>query len=259
MAQKETYYYGQGKLYLAIIAANGVRQNWRWVGDVSALSGALQEEVISHTESYSGKKARVREFGISPQLNMTATLHSLDTDNLTLFSQGTATSEDAGAVTGETLPTGLQPGDVVGLEYPGVSNLVLTDSADPAVTLDEEHFLLDPRFGSIELLSLPTPAPTQPFVAAYSHAASKQVAFLSATARSNVALRYEGINLAEGGAPVVMELYKLAPGLLQELSMITAGTQVAGMQVALNTLLDTSKPANGPLGQYGRIIQVEVA
>lgn len=259
MAQRETYYYGQGKLYLAIISASGVRDNWRWVGDVSALSGALQEETISHTESYSGKKARVREFGISPQLNMTATLHSLDTDNLALFTQGTATSESAGTVTGETLPTDLEAGDVVGLEYPGVTNLVLTDSADPAVSLDEEHYLLDPRFGSIELLSLPIPAPTQPFVAAYSHAASKQVTFLTAAARPNVALRYEGVNLAEGGAPVVMELYKLAPSLLQELSMITDGNQVAGLPVSLNALLDTSKPANGPLGQYGRIVQVEAA
>ncbi|UCM30546.1 hypothetical protein LE197_11895 [Pseudomonas sp. PS1(2021)] len=71
-----------------------------------------------------------------------------------------------------------------------------------------------------------------------------------------MALRYEGINLAEDGAPIIVEIYKLSPGLLQELSLITDGNDVAGMPVSFSALLDTSKPANGPLGQFGRIIQV---
>ncbi|MNC84108.1 hypothetical protein D3C75_1384530 [compost metagenome] len=63
------------------------------------------------------------------------------------------------------------------------------------------------------------------------------------------------MNLAEGGAPVVMELYKLAPGLLSELALITEGTEVAGLPVTFAALLDTSKPASGDLGQFGRIVQ----
>ncbi|CDM42386.1 hypothetical protein [Ectopseudomonas oleovorans] len=257
MAQQETYYYGQGKLKLAIIAANGTLGPWRWVGDVSALSGAMQEETVSHDESYSGKKVKVREFGIRPQLTMSATLHSLDTENLAMYSQGTASSTAAGTASGEALPTGLQAGDEVVLANPGVSDLVITDSSGTPATLDEEHYLLDPAFGNLQIVSLPTsPAPTQPFIAAYEYAARKQVTLLSAASRPNVALRYEGINLAEGGAPVIMELYKLSPGLLQELSMITDGNTVAGMPVSFSALLDTSKPANGPMGQFGRIIQV---
>lgn len=256
---KETYYYGQGKVYLAVILANGTLDKWRWVGDVSSLSGSMQETAITHEESFSGKKGRVREFFISPQLNMSATLHSLNPENYALFTQGTATAEEAGVVASEPLMAGLEPGDVVMLNNPGVTDLVITDSAGTPVELDEEHYILDPRFGSIELVSLPETPPTQPFIAAYSFAANTQVSFLSANTRPNVALRYEGINLAEGGAPVIMELYKMSPSLLQELSMITDGNQVAGMPIALNALLDTSKPANGPLGQYGRIIQVEAA
>ncbi|WCW43006.1 hypothetical protein KK196_29425 [Pseudomonas aeruginosa] len=256
MAQVETYYYGQGKLKLAIHTATGLTP-WRWLGDVSALSGAMEEERMSHRESYSGLKAKVREWGISPSLNMTATLHSVSVENVALFSQGTASTIAAGTVTGELLPAGLEAGDQVVLANPGVSDLVITDSAGTPVTLTEDHYLLEPAFGALEILSLPTsPAPTQPFIAAYEYMARKQVALLSAAKRSDVALRYEGINLAEDGAPVIMELYRLSPGLLQELSMITDGNDVAGMPVSFSALRDTSKLANGPLGQFGRIIQV---
>jgi hypothetical protein len=36
MAQSETYYYGQGKVFLARRQANGKPGAFRWVGDVSA-------------------------------------------------------------------------------------------------------------------------------------------------------------------------------------------------------------------------------
>ncbi|MDH4706584.1 hypothetical protein OK410_06860 [Pseudomonas aeruginosa] len=178
MAQVETYYYGQGKLKLAIHTAAGLTP-WRWLGDVSALSGAMEEERMSHRESYSGLKAKVREWGISPSLNMTATLHSVSVENVALFSQGTASTSAAGTVTGELLPAGLEAGDQVVLANPGVSDLVITDSAGTPVTLTEDHYLLEPAFGALEILSLPTsPAPTQPFIAAYEYMARKQVALL---------------------------------------------------------------------------------
>lgn len=71
-----------------------------------------------------------------------------------------------------------------------------------------------------------------------------------------MALRYEGINLAENGAPVIAELYKCAPSLLNELALITDGNDVAGMPVNFGVLLDSLKPAGGGLGQFGRLIQV---
>lgn len=251
----EYYYYGQGKLYLALIQA-GVIGKWGWVGDVSALSGSMQETAIQHEESHSGKKGLAREFFISPKLSLSATIHSLVPENLALFTQGSVIDNAQGTVLEETLVPDLVTGDIVMLQNPGVTDLVITDSAVTPAELDEQHYLLDPRFGSLELVSLPDPAPTQPFKAAYSHVANKQVSFLSASSRPQVALRYEGINLAEGGAPVIMELYKMSPSLLQELALINDGNQVAGLPINLNALMDTSKPANGPLGQYGRLIHV---
>lgn len=252
----ETYFFGQGPVDLAIIS-NGVTGPWQWIGDVSELTGAVAEQLVTHRESFLGKKAKAREFGIQTDLTWTATLHSFNAENLAKFIQGTVTDTASGSVTGETLATGLVVGDQVSLANPGVSNLVITDSAGTPATLDPQHYDLNAGHGTLELLSLPTtPAPTQPFKAAYQYAARKEVSFLSATTRPQVALRYRGINLAEGGAPIILELYKLSAGLLQTLSMIANGTEVAGMPVSFSSLLDTRKPANGSLGQFGRLIQV---
>lgn len=252
----ETYFYGQGPIDLAVIT-NNVTGPWVWIGDVSELTGAFAEETVAHRESFTGKKSKAREFGIQQDMTWSLTLHSLSPENIARFTQGTTTTTAAGSVTGETLPSGLVAGDMVSLANPGVSSLVITDSAGSPATLAPANYELDAGHGSLTLLSLPTtPAPTQPFKAAYQYAARKEVSFLSATSRPTVALRYRGINLAEGGAPVVLELYKLAPGLLQSLSLITSGTDVAGMQVSFSSLLDTRKPATGPLGQFGRLIQV---
>lgn len=256
MAQNETYFYGQGKVKLAIIKPDGSLEPWRWIGDVSSLSFGMEEETIAHRESYSGNKTKVREWHHSPEMKLEATLHSLDVDNLTLFTQGTATSAIAGSVTGEALPNNLVEGSVVTLAHPGVSSLVITDSAGSPVTLDPKHYALEAGYGNVEILSLPSPPPTQPFKAAYQYAATKQVTFLSAAARPNVAVRYEGINLAEGNAPVIAEFYKASSSLLSQLALITSGDDVAGMEVNFGVLLDGAKPAGGALGQFGRIIQV---
>ena len=252
----ETYFYGQGPIDLAVIT-NNVTGPWVWIGDVSELTGAFAEETVAHRESYTGKKSKAREFGIQQDMTWSATLHSLSPENLARFTQGTTTTTAAGSVTGGTMPSGLVGGDMVSLANPGGYSLGITDSAGNPATLAPANYELDAGHGSLTLLSLPTtPAPTQPFKAAYQYAARTEVSFLSATSRPTVALRYRGINLAEGGAPVVLELYKLAPGLLQSLSLISSGTDVAGMQVSFSSLLDTRKPANGPLGQFGRLMQV---
>ncbi|MDT4842762.1 hypothetical protein FQZ97_766750 [compost metagenome] len=64
------------------------------------------------------------------------------------------------------------------------------------------------------------------------------------------------MNLAENGAKCMVELYKVSAGLLQSLSLITSGNQLAGSPVTFSSLLDSSKPASGDLGQFGRYIEL---
>ena len=149
-------------------------------------------------------------------------------------------------------------GDTIKLDFPyNVSDLVITDSAVSPVTLAPEHYDAFLEHGSIELLSLPSApgALTQPLKAAYKHAGARQVAFFNAPPKQ-MQLRYEGINLAEGNAPVIAEFYKVSTAPLQELALITSGTELAGMNYQAECLADASRPANGPLGRFGRFVQI---
>lgn len=250
----EQYMYGQGKVELAEVV-NGVVGDFVWLGDVSELSSSISEESFTHKESYSGKKGSVRKLYPGMTMEWSMTMFQLDTENIARFTQGVATNTPSGTVTAESLGN-IAAGDSITLAHPGVSSLVITDSAGSPATIAPSHYVYD-EFGDVTFNTLPTtPAPTNPLKAAYVHKEYNQATFFNGS-RKTYALRYKGVNLAEDSKPVKLDLYKVTAGMLQTLSMITNGNQLASAPVTLEAMLDTSKPANGSLGQYGRIITVE--
>lgn len=252
----ETYYYGQGRISIAVRdAITGVPGAWRWIGDVSALTIKLATEKVEHKESYSGQRGLARSFPISKSATLDMTLHQIDPPNLALALYGTTSSQVAGTATAEVLGGTLVVGDQAYLAKPGVSALVLTDSTPttPKTLVLNTDYTVDPNFGRITVLNLT--GLVQPFKAAYSFAATKSVGMFTA-GQPNIALKYEGINLAEGNAPVLAEFFKVAPEPLQELALITSGNDVAGMQISAAVLIDSNRPATGVLGQYGAITQI---
>lgn len=252
----ETYYYGQGRIFLAERdASTGVPGAYRWVGDVSAFSIKLAVEKVEHKESYSGQRALVRSFPIGKSATIDMTLHQVDTDNLSLTLNGTTTTTAGGTATNEALPTGMANGQSASLANPGVSSVVITDSTSgtPLTLTAGTDYTVDEGVGRVTILNIGSFV--QPFKAAYTYADRKSVGMFT-TGQKNFTLRYEGVNLAEGNAPVVAELYKLAPDPLAELALITSGNDVAGMQITGGVLLDSNKSASGALGQFGAITQV---
>jgi len=259
MQNPETYYYGQGRVSIALRdAITGALGKWRWIGDVSALSIKLSVDKVQHSESYSGQLGLARSFPAKKTATLDMTVNQIDTDNLQLGLFGTVLAKAGGTAAAEALPAGLVAGDVFYLANPGVASVVITDStATPkALVPGTDYVVEDASFGRCRLVSVGTY--TQPFKAAYIYGATKSVGMFTA-AQPNVAVRYEGINLAEGNAPVLVDLYKVATDPLQELALISSGNDVTGMQVSGGILLDSSKPATGPLGQYGAISQITQA
>lgn len=249
MANVDKYLFGQGKFYSRPWNSPGAK--WRWWGDVSGFTLQGAQEQVEHRESFSGNNAAVRKFNRSKSLTGNVTVHQFDKESIAQDLHGTITETPIGAVVSELLGTVLA-GDVIALDNMGVSALVITDSAGSPVTIAASNYVLDARYGTIEFLTLPaSPAPVMPLKAAYTHAAQSQVAFLNATP-PYIELRYEGINLAENGAPIIVELYKCETAMLQELALIQNANTLAAIQKSMGVLLDTSKPAAGPLGQFGR-------
>jgi hypothetical protein len=259
MDNVETYLYGQGRVSLALRdAITGALGRFVYVGDVSALSAKLTTEKAKHVESNSGQKGTVRSFGIGKSCTLDMTWHQFDTDNLAIVLQGTSVATAAGTVTAEEIAGPLAVGDVFYLQNPGVSNVIIKDSTGTPIVLvlDTDYSIEDAAFGRCRLLNVGTFA--WPLLVDYSYSARKAAGMFT-TGQKEYALRYEGVNLAEGNAPVMADYYKVAPDVLAELALITSGSDVAGMQITGEVLRDTSKPATGALGQYGHITQIAAA
>jgi hypothetical protein len=254
----ENYYYGQGRISLATRdPVTGALGAWRWVGDASALSVKLTAQKVQHNESFSGQVAETVSFPTKKTSTVDITLNQLDPDNLALALFGTKQATVAGTVTAEDVGT-LAAGDTFYLANPGVSAVVITDSTATPKTLVEgtDYTVDDANFGRCTLVNVGTY--TMPLKAAYSYAARNAVGMFTAP-QPSVALRYEGVNLAQGNAPVLVDLYKVNTDPLADLALITTGTDVAGMQITGGVLLDTTKPSTGPLGQFGAITQITQA
>lgn len=249
----ESYYYGQGRISIAKRGNDGKPGSFRFIGDVSAFSVQLEIEKVEHKESYSGQKALVRSFPIGKTATINMTMHQIDPDNLALALYGSSKTVEGGTVTGEALPDGLVPGDEVSLANPGVSDVIIKDSTGSPVTVDEADYTVDQQFGRITIVD--AGSYTQPFVVDYAYSGRKSVGMFT-TGQPDLFLKYEGYNLAEGNAPTIVNLYKVAPDPLQELAVITDGNDVAGMQISGGILLDSSRLPSDDLGQFGDITQV---
>ena len=254
----ETFHYGQGEVLAArrTSAAEPPPNAWKKLWDVSALSLALAPTAFTHKESRTGGKYDVREIETGRSGTCTATLRAINTHNLALLMWAEESIQGGGTVTDEPFPSDTAAGDIVMLDYLGIEDLEITDSAGSPVTIAPTHYDSSSLvYGTLPILTLPTsPAPTPPLLASFTHAGARQVGIL-ATKKPEIALRYNGINLAEDGAPVVLDLWRMSTGALSELALINNGEEVAGMPFTGTLLADLTKPA-GPLGYFGRIAYV---
>lgn len=252
----ETYYYGQGRVSLALRdPSTGVPGAYEWIGDVSALTLKYTSDKVEHKESYSGQRGLVRSFPVGAALEIDMTLHQFDATNLARVLRSTVVNTTAGSATAEALgDASTAVGDVLRLANPGVSDVVITDSTGTPMTLTAgTDYDLDANFGIVTIKNVT--GFTLPLKAAYSYKARTAAGMLT-QGQSNYALKYEGFNLAEGNLPVITDIYKLAPDIVQQLDLITSGNDVAPLSVTGAGLLDSSKPASGDLGQFGSITQV---
>jgi hypothetical protein len=254
----ENFYYGQGRLSIAVRdAVTKALGKWAWVGDVSAFSAKPTTQMIQHRESYSGNNSLTRNIAHQRDLALDWTFSEFRPENLATALYGTNITVATGTVTAESLGATVAVGDEIRTAHPGISALVVTDSTSgtPLVLVAGTDYIVDLTFGRIDILNIGTYV--QPFKAAYSYAKRTDTGIFTAV-QPDISVLYEGINLAQSNAGVIAEYYKVAPAPLTELMHITTGNDTAGMAIMAQALLDSTKPASGALGQFGRITQVGV-
>ncbi|MFZ2999827.1 MAG: hypothetical protein WA071_05840 [Undibacterium umbellatum] len=254
MSYQPQYFLGQGKVFIAQRDAAGNPKAMRWLGDVDDAKISLKTGKIERKESWSGERGKALSISVDKEASIDLTLMEFSKENLSFALFGKTTSTASGSVTGEQLTSGLLVGDRIPLKNPNVSAVVITDSAATPATVNPSKYEVDPKYGAITIKDVA--GLTQPLIAAYSHGAVDSVAIFASTP-DDLFLRYEGINLAQGGAPIVVELYRVKSEPLKELSLIT--DKQGDMKVNAEVLIDSTKPADGAMGRFGRIIQVSTA
>ncbi len=245
-----SYFSGQGRVYIAQRDASGNPLALRWVGNVPDLKVSLSTETIEHKESYSGQRLTDLQLIKSKDGEFSCTLEDFSIENVELSLYGVTSASTGGTVTDEALPTGVAAGDVRLLSRQFVSSVTVTDSAGTPATLTAgTHYKVHAAQGAIEFLNVT--GFTQPFLVDYTYGAAKATAMFRAP-QPEVWLRFDGINTADANKPVILDLYRVAIAPTRDLSMIADDLQ--RFELTGRVLADQTKEADGPLGQFGRLI-----
>lgn len=255
------YFRGQGKVYIGSRDANGNPQALRWVGNCPELKLGLQVDNIEHKESYSGQSLTDLKIVKGKSTSLNFTLEDFAKENLAQAIYGTALSVAAGtAITGEVLGgtpniTTLAVGQVFVSAKRNVGGaVVLKDSTGSPKTLTRDvNYTLEPISGTITLIDITTGGPfVGPLKLDYTPGISTEIGMFN-TAQSDLFLRFVGMNAADSGKIVTVDLYKVNLNPTKELSLIT--DDLAQMQLEGAALLDATKPSSATLGQFGAIYQ----
>jgi hypothetical protein len=198
---------GQGPIFMGDYdatngqAAQGYLTNLKRIGCGNrTLKISMTREKGKIPESCSGQALTLKTWTKRQEAMVTLEMVQFSRDELAIGLYGTSASVAGSTVTGETFPT-VAVGNYVHTKYPGVSSVVVKDSAGTPATLvaDTDYKVDSAAHGRIQILDLG--AYTQPFKADYAYAAHGRVtAFTGAATRKGIV--FDGVNVAEGNAPV---------------------------------------------------------
>ena len=206
MATEYQYFSGQGIVSLAPIVG-GVIGAFRDLGDVSGLSNATSVSKVEKKENRSGQRATSKTVVKETKITGKMTLEELTPENLAMALRGTITTVTGGTVTNEVIsPNTLTVGDVYRVAGLKPTALVIKDSTGTPVTLVAGVDYKINENGSITLLN--KTGFTGPLKASYTGATGKTIAAMQANVEG-YALRFDGLNTADGDNPVIVQIPKV--------------------------------------------------
>lgn len=248
-------YSGQGKVFIAPRLSNGNAGIFRYLGKTDdGLKMSLDVSYLESTESESGQ--RLKDLRIPKEKNATfdVGLKDFTKENIALALWGAAATISAGTVTAEALPTGIAVGDFATLAKQNVSSVVVKDSAGTPATLtaNTNYRVSNASLGTVEFLDITTGRPfTQPFKADYSNGIVYNVPMFGVVP-GEWYLRFEGLNTANSGAPVLVEFYRVSLAPLKEFALKSGDLTVMNLSGA--ALYDETKTSDPVHGVFGRVV-----
>ncbi|RPE76861.1 hypothetical protein [Vulcaniibacterium tengchongense] len=246
------YFSGQGRVYIGARDAAGNPAGLTFVGNVPELKVSLSVETLEHQEAQSGQRLTDLQLIKTKKGEFACTLEELSSGNLALALYGHSTTVAAGTVTGEALPNPVTAGHLYPLAHQNVSAVQIQDGSSPPKPLPATQYQVHARHGSVLILDATTGGPyVEPFTVDYAFGAAQSTAMFTRPLPERW-IRFEGLNTADANREVVIDLYRVAINPAKELSIIT--DELLKFELSGQVLADLSKPTDGELGQFGRLV-----
>ena len=237
---RENYYYGQGKVFLA---PRDNKRAFRWVGDVSTLKIAFSYEQQITKASRGGQLYQNERIITGASGSVSSTWHNFSVENLALLLGAQPVDEPFSFNQQYALPNGIVKGDIIALPHTTVFNVSINGLNRGA------DYIVDRQFGTIEFLVTPE---SEGLTAAYEHLFNQWLPFFSVKPQEFY-LRFQGVNLAEDTAPVLLELYRVSVDPLATLEMISSGNDIAGMDMTSLILPDFTQQTESVFSYFGKL------
>lgn len=205
---------GQGPLFIGDFdaatgrAASGYLKNVVSVGCANrVLKTSPSREIKKIKESCTGQRLDLTTITKGKSLGVEIQMSQFDKDMLSMALYGTASVVSGATVTAEVFPA-VAVGDFVHLKHPGVSSVILKDSAgSPATLTAGTHYSVDgAAHGRIKILNLASFI--QPFKADYTYAAYANIAAFTAASVTK-GIIFDGVNTANNNSPVRVFIPKI--------------------------------------------------
>ncbi|XKM14238.1 hypothetical protein RCS94_03475 [Orbaceae bacterium ac157xtp] len=244
----------QGPINLAkIIKSGGTAPNkpgaFRHVGTADACEIELSVDTVKQTESYTGQRLQVGELTLSKSGSLTLTLKDWTPENLALALYGEVITVVSNTVVSESLPTGLIINDVIKLEHPFVSNIVVEDANGTTLTEGTDYKITSFSAGMIQLLTTAALTAT----VSYDYASTENLGMFTKQPPERWFL-LDGINTDREDDRLIIQLFRVKFNPVSNLSLLH-NEGYGELQLTGVVLADMTQQADGQLGYFGSYIR----
>jgi hypothetical protein len=209
-----TYFRGQGKIWIASRDSTGRTSGFTEIGDAEALSIAQSETYDSVNESQTGARVKVVHSAVEYNMDFEMTVLNFSAANLSKAILGTSSVVVGAAVTGESHKA--YKGGSIFLKYPGVSLVTI------GALVSGTDYVVDAVTGRIDFPTGSSITDGAAVSVNYTHGGAEGViqGVTATTAREYVII-FEGKNMNTQGSPVIVKLQRAYLNVSQALSLLS--------------------------------------
>ena len=236
---------GKGKIYIGPKDGSGAL---RELGNVSNLEFAMTEEVKELLEWQAAGGGKANELRRITAVEANFTLHDFIADNLALATRGVASSVASSSVTDEVV-TAYKDG-LARTNFQGISSVVVQDVTDTTTYVEDTDY--EVRNAGIFIIASGAITNGEVLHIDYDYVAVEKMEALKIAA-TEYKVTFDGINEAQEGKAVVVDIHRLKFGPAAALALI--GDDFAEMELVASCLADGTK--TGSESQYFKLEYVE--